>query len=319
MKSKIAKNTQDMIFVTQIFDSGSIASACKTAGLERTTLSRRLKALEERVGVSLFDRSGQCIKLTDVGSAYLKYCYRVRELAEEAESCITGQSMPDFNTLFVLADFEEAGSFLAPVADDFSKSNSGADVVISLLPRPLMKIPDDADLVIQIGGRRQPGIQTHELAMLSRSLWAAPEFLEHHELADNPRVVEELPCIGMSDATDGAENWQLIFEQRTFTVRVLPRFRVPSLVACREACISGLGIANLPDYLCGAALRSGKLRRVLASWCPSALRLTASHHRGGQVRSRIRSFIELCKARDFNSATSVRNRATREVNLSVPG
>lgn len=311
--STIAKNTADMILVTQIFDCGSITAACRTAGLERTTLSRRLKALEERIGVSLFDRSGRTIQLTDSGCAFLRYCYLVRELVQEAEHYVTGGAPRVPGTLNIVADFEEADLFLSPVVSEYSATQPGFEVVISLLPEPLKKLPDEADLAIQMDSKNQPDARTHELAMLPRSVWASPYFVANNKLDDNPRIVEELPCIGISGASNGADSWTLSRENRTITLAVLPRFRLPTLVACRRACISSLGLAILPDYLCQRAHLEGELERVFHDWHPTAVRLTATHHHSGNTLTRIRSFVTFCKSRDFNPTVE------RSVPQSLPG
>ncbi len=301
--SATAKNTHDMILITQVFDCGGISAACRTAGLERTTVSRRLKALEERMGVSLFDRSGRTIRLTDSGSAFLRYCYLVRELVQEAEHYVTGDAPRGSGALCIAADFDEADLFLSPVVSEYSATQPGFDVVISLLPEPLNTIPDDSDLVIQLDSEAQSDVRTHELAMLSRSLWASPDFTSINEVSDNPRIVEELPCIDISDVNNGAHSWTVNNAGRTINLSVLPRFRLPTLTACRQACISSLGFAILPDYLCQKACNEGKLIRVFPSWRPTALRLTATHHHSANTLARIRSFVSFCKSRDFRPTT----------------
>ncbi len=299
MKAAILKNTHDMILVAQIFEFGSISAACEAVGLERTTLSRRLKALEERVGVPLFDRTGKYIQVTDLGSTYLKYCFRVRELVEEAESRVTGRPLLESGVLSVLADFEEAGRFLAPAINEYSTLRPNAEVVITIVPESLQSIPDDADLVIQLGARRQPGVHFHELGALTRSVWAAPALADSRKFDTDPRLVENLPCLGVSDASDGSCTWRLINGDHTIKLAIRPRFRFPSLVACRDACISGLGIAVLPDYLCVGDGEANRLVRVFPDWRPPALLLTAAHHRGGGTPRRTRSFIEFCMRYDF--------------------
>ncbi|MCH9696404.1 MAG: LysR family transcriptional regulator [Gammaproteobacteria bacterium] len=299
MKAAILKNTQDMILVAQIFDSGSITAACQSIGLDRSSLSRRLKELESRVGVPLFDRSGKRIQLTDIGSTYLKYCYSVRELVEEAESRITGRQLIETQILNVLADFEEAGRFLAPAVSLYSSQHANAEVVVTIVPGLQRSIPDDSDLVIQLGARQQPGVRFHELGSLARSIWAAPKLAENADFSGGPHTLKSLPCLGVSDATDGNSRWLLLNELNTVELSILPRFRLPSLVACRDACVSGLGLAILPDYLCADEHKSNRLVRVIPDWRPPALLLTAAHHRSSRTPRRTRSFIVFCKEHNF--------------------
>ena len=302
MKKPIAVNSQDMVIVAQVFESGSISAACKTVGLERTSLSRRLRELERRVGVQLFDRSGKNIRLTDVGSKYLVYCDRVRELVEEAETCVTGRQFRDHGVLSIVADFEEAGLYLASAVNRYVSHHPRSQVVTTLSQTTLTAVPESADLLIQIAARRQPGTCYVELGMLSCSLWASPGHLSEARYGDDPGREPDLAALGITDASDGLARWRLGSEDKRLDLDIRLRFRFATLVACRDACVGGLGVALLPDYLCAAAAAEGTLQRAFPDWRPRPLPLTAAHDRGDHVPRRILSFLEFCRCSDLGES-----------------
>ncbi len=287
----ISKNTRDMVLVAQVFESGSISAASLATGLERTSLSRRLRTLERRLSVALFDRSGQRIQATDVGKDYVEFCFRVRELVNEAESFLKGPRREKSEILRIVADFEEPGRLLAPIIDKYTASHHKSKVVVTVSGLRLDTMPEDADLVIQAGARRRPDAQFYDLGTLSRSIWASPDFLATMEKPRHPSDIEDVAYIGLADPTDGTTVLRLSNGASTIGVALLPRFRLPSLAACREACEASLGFAVLPDFLCRDAEARGKVTRVIPEWRPSSIQLTAAHHRSGLAPRRIRSFI----------------------------
>lgn len=291
-KANTAKHTADMILVAQVFESGSITAACESTGLERTSISRRLGALESRVGVPLFDRSGNRIRPTAAGNTFLGYCRRVRELVLELDSVMSGRLEQTSRILTVKADFDEAIELLAPAIRLFLKNHSDADVTFTQLDHPVSAVPDDTDLILQLDSPRQPDAETHLVATLSRSIWGSPGLLNDDLPVVSPHELSRFSIIGVAGPEDAERTWHLKRNDQTVNLHIVERLRYPSMADCRDACIAGLGIAMLPDYLAVGALESGRLVRIAADWSTSGIPLTASHPRSLRTASQVCSLIE---------------------------
>ncbi len=82
------------IFV-KVVDAGSFTGAAKSLGLPKSTVSRKITQLEERLGVRLLQRTTRTLSLTDTGSAYYNQCSRIIGDVEEANIAVTEmQSTP---------------------------------------------------------------------------------------------------------------------------------------------------------------------------------------------------------------------------------
>jgi DNA-binding transcriptional LysR family regulator len=132
-----------------------------------------LTALEARVGVSLFDRSKQKIRPTEIGSIFVDYCYRVRDIVGELDRVLTGAPDEKARVASVKADFEDASQLLAPVVRGFSETFNGAEVAVTVVSQAITTLPDDVDIAIRIDAQIQPGQRVHDLASLPCSLWAS--------------------------------------------------------------------------------------------------------------------------------------------------
>jgi DNA-binding transcriptional LysR family regulator len=112
-----------------------------------------------------------------------------------------------------------------------------------------------------------PDVAALPVADIHWLLAAAPGHLASH---GEPTRVEELsqrPCVFYRrDPID--DWWTLQSGSQTQRVQVRSRYHVDNPEAVLEACVQGLGVALLPDYLCAQALADGSLVRVLTAWTP---------------------------------------------------
>ena len=74
----------DMLLFTEVVATGAITAAARRLGLRKSTVSRRLSALEERLGSRLLERNTRGLRLTDAGRAYHARCVRIVAEAREA-------------------------------------------------------------------------------------------------------------------------------------------------------------------------------------------------------------------------------------------
>ena len=94
----------------QVATSGSVTAAARALGIPKQTVSRRLSALEEELGVSLLQRNTRRVRLTELGASYALRCQEIARLAEEADRAVKESTSSPQGVLRVTADpvFEEA-------------------------------------------------------------------------------------------------------------------------------------------------------------------------------------------------------------------
>src|SRR5882672_10695905 len=97
----LPRKADDALFFVTIADAGSLARAGRALGMAPSTLSRRLSALEERLGVLLVERTTRVLSLTDVGAAYVERARAMVTALAEAEDVATSYGAIPRGTLRV--------------------------------------------------------------------------------------------------------------------------------------------------------------------------------------------------------------------------
>jgi DNA-binding transcriptional LysR family regulator len=141
-----------------------------------------------------------------------------------------------------------------------------------VLNRPIDPVEEGVDLALRV----RPTIEDSATLVaknfgVSRGLLAAsPELLQRVGPVRTPHELERLDTVAMSAAGDGRTSLRL--EGPDGAVHVLhhvPRYVADDLSSLRFAVLAGIGVGVLPDYMCRADLREGRLVEVLPAWGPT--------------------------------------------------
>ena len=253
------KQVADLALFAKIVQTGGISRCAVDLGMERTTISRRLGALERTLGVKLLDRSPKHIAVTDAGRRCLEQCESLLELARNAQSMATiGSIIADTSPLVIGAPPDVIDRYLEPRLAEFEAANSG----IQIERRPITIWTDEAiesvDLGIALAPLAISGGWTKTIAHLRQSIFASTDYASQHDPVMSPFDLESHDCIVESGDSE-RHSWRFRRKEKTTTVTINSKFVVSSLLEAREATLAGLGISRLPQYLCEPYLRSGRL------------------------------------------------------------
>lgn len=285
------KKTGDMILFARVVEAGTITGGSKKIGLERSTVSRRISSLEERLGVTLLERSTRRLRLTEAGRKYYEHCLKVVEASEDAEAAAKGYQVPPQGILNICAAMSEVESFLSRLIAEFMKEYRGLHVELSLTDKEITHVEDGVDLALCLGPINEPNLVTRRLARVSEALWASPEYLAKNGGVDKPQDLTEHACISHGGVGEQVR-WQFRRGARSVEVNVAPRFRVNGMLSSRQASVAGLGVSLLPKYLCRDASRRGELRMVLPDWSTPDRELLAVYPSSQFLTRKANAFIE---------------------------
>lgn len=253
------RQVADLALFAKIVQTGGISRCAADLGMERTTISRRLGALEKTLGVKLLDRSPKHIAVTEAGRRCLEQCEQLLESAQNAQSLATiGSIIANTSPLVVGAPPDIIDRYLEPQLSAFEAENSG----ISIERRPVTVWTEEAiesvDLGITLAPLRVTGGWTNTIAYVRQSVFASLDYVSSHDPVTSPFDLEEHDCI-LESSDNERYSWR--FEQggKITTVTVKAKYVVSSLLEAREATLAGLGICRLPQYLCEPYLRAGRL------------------------------------------------------------
>jgi DNA-binding transcriptional LysR family regulator len=248
----------DALIFTRVVECHSFTLAAQGLGMQKSTVSRRIALLEERLGVRLLNRTTRKLRLTEVGQAYYERCRQIMLDFAEAEQAVMQLQQEPSGLLRITAPIEFGQLLLGRVLGDFMRQYPQISAEVELTSRPVDPVEEGVDIAILVGQPQDSTLIARKLFETERRLCASPAYLAAH---GTPRTVAELQGHrAILLPHDSPRHWPLLGES-------IPCQRVMAcnnITFAREAALAGAGIAALPSMICEQALSGGRLVQLLA-------------------------------------------------------
>lgn len=255
----------DYAYFAEVVAHGGFAAAGRALREPKSKLSRRIAALEARLGVRLIERSSRRFRVTDVGQAFLERCLAMVAEAEQAAALVAqAQAEPHGRVRFSCPTglVEILMQILPPFLARYPRVRLqlvATDKAVDLIEERI-----DLALRVRVALTTDAALTLRTLGTSARILVAGPALA--NRIPDDPAKLADVPSLGTGDEI-GPIEWHLEHaDGRACRVRHEPRMTCADFTAVRAAAIEGLGVALLPDHICAAALGEGRLVRVLPEW-----------------------------------------------------
>lgn len=278
----------------KVVEAGSFVGAARELDLPKSTVSRRVAALEARLGARLLQRTTRKLSLTDAGRAYYEHAARALAEVDAAERAVTQLAEVPRGKLRVTTPLNFG--FLAPIVADFAIRYPEVEVELVGTDRVIDLIEEGFDLAIRAGKLRDGSLVGRRIGALERYLVASPGYVKRHGRPKQPEDLRDHECLIFGGSSDGA-TWKLVRGGQTRTVRVTGRLVVNDFEFLDEAARRGLGLALLPVHRCADDLRDGTLVRVLPDWCAPGQPLSAVYPSARHLAPKVRAFLDHLGAR----------------------
>ena len=242
-------------------EAGSLTAAGERLGISQSAVSRQISALEEQLGVSLFQRHARGLVLTDAGHTLHHSTMDMASAAQSAHAALRDQQDVAQGDLVVTAPVAFGSTWLVPRLGNFI--NSHPDMRIDLRlddgeTYDLLKL--EAECAIRLWAADKSDLIQRKLGTVATNLYASPEYLKQHGTPRTPQDLDNHRIIGY-----GTENKPLdamSWAQRVGRDDTLPRkatLMVRNVPAMLRAVEAGVGVADLPDYMASAVPRLVKI------------------------------------------------------------
>jgi DNA-binding transcriptional LysR family regulator len=283
---------QVLVF-TRVVQAGSFTAAARALGLPKSTVSRKVAELEERVGARLLQRTTRKLSLTDAGRIYYQHGARIVSEAEAADQAVGRLHSAPRGRLRVTAPVSVAT--LGPVVAEYLRRYPDVTVELVCTDRTVDLIEEGFDVAIRAGRLADSTLVARSLGAVRRLPVAAPGYLRKHGTPRAPRDLERHRAIVFAAGPDPTA-WTLVAGEEQVEVRVAARLAVNDLSMLLDAARAALGIAFMPEQDAAADLAAGRLRRVLPAWCSPEVPLHAVYPSARLLSPNVASFIEVVRA-----------------------
>ena len=237
----MADALQEMSVFSRVVGAGSLSAAARELGISPALVSRRLAALESRLGVRLINRTTRSLNLTVEGARYYDVCTRVLAEIEEADAEVSVGRVEPQGTLKVALPASFGHQHVAPLVPQFAARYPKVQLALSLSDRSVNVMDDGFDVAVCIAHLEDSSLAARRLAPNRRVVCASPAYLETHGV---PRTPEELAQHNCLITSDFASTWDYKApDGRPGAVRVSGRYCCDNWEVLREWALAGLGIA----------------------------------------------------------------------------
>lgn len=282
----------------------SFTRAATALGLPKSTLSRKITALEARLGARLLQRTTRQLHLTDVGAAYYERVCRVVSDLTEAEAAVSEAQAQPRGVLRVTAPPDLGSTVLAWAMPEFSAKYPEVEVVFELSGRFLDLVAEGIDVALRAGKRTDSSLIARPIFSGTFALYASPNYLEAH---GRPESIEDLTRHATVVFGHSPERrWVLTGNGHEHEVLVRGRVAVEDYNYLRLTTVAGAGIALLPTFLVGPDLHFGHLERVLPSFSQSTDTLYVAYPSREFLPAKTRAFVDFVveKFREWDQVSS---------------
>ncbi|SNB72866.1 transcriptional regulator, LysR family [Arboricoccus pini] len=248
-------------------ECSSFARAGRRLGRDPTIVSRRLQALESRLGVRLAERSTRRVTLTEAGRSYLdRIRPLLRELAaadRDAASFARGQPRGHLR-LSLPTSFGRM--WLSPMIAAFLQAHPGVTIEAVLSNRFVDLIGEGFDLAVRLGVLPDSRLVARRLLGRGRLVCAAPDYLARAPALKTPADLRQHACLCYTGKANPTA-WEFLdAEERLVTVPIDGALASDDAEILVDAAVAGLGLVYATEWLVARQLASGLLVRVLTDW-----------------------------------------------------
>jgi DNA-binding transcriptional LysR family regulator len=287
----------DLLIFARVAEAGSFSRAAERIGLPKSTVSRRISLLEERLGERLMLRTTRRLTLTEFGQQLLEHANQVaaevdavKALSEYRQARPSGRlrvSMPsDFATL-LLTDMLAAFVALHPAVS----------LEIDLSPRRVDLLGENFDLAVRMGDLPDDTLlAARRIAVFSAGLYAAPSYLAERGDPASPDDLAQHDALRLLGRNGQTVGWTLICGKQRWEGVPPGRAAANAPDLLINLARAGSGIAAAPDYFAAPSVRRGELRRVLPDWNMPAHTAWVVFPGRRLMPAKTRAFIDMLEA-----------------------
>lgn len=251
----------DVALFVEVARTASFRLAAARLEMPPSTLSRRIAALEARLGVALFARTTRSVALTSAAKPYFERCLEVLAAAERAQAALDGGQQRQAR-MRIAMPVDLGVEILGPLIAAFADQHPGLRVEFDLSSRAVDLLRDPVDLAWRIGKPMDDRVVARKVAEIASGLYAAPDLLRRLPPIIAAQQLTDLPCLDLRTA-QGSMPWQVAAAH--WDAAPGPCVLAANSVAllCRLA-EEGRGIALLPRHMAARGVQARRLMPVLA-------------------------------------------------------
>ena len=226
-----------------------------------SSVSRRIKDLEENLGIELFLRTTRSVSLTDLGVLYLAEIKTALQTIEIADEMCKAQSISPSGTVRITAMPAYAELYVLPAINKMRKLYPDLEFDLNITDQTLSLSSNDADIAIRATSDLPEQVVARRLSKHNFILVASPDFLNQNGKPQTSDDLNRFPVF-MYRTPHGVLNWQAQKNQTWKDVELTPKYVSNHGQSLLDSVVGGQGIALLPSWGVANEISTGQLQEI---------------------------------------------------------
>lgn len=276
------------VFV-KVVEAGSFSGAARRLGMPKATVSAKVARLEQRLGLTLLQRTTRTLRLTEAGEPYFHHCAAAMREVELAEAALQSAAGRPSGVLKVTAPVDVGHALLPRIVHAYAAQYPEVSVELLVTNRLVDLVAEGIDLAIRPAqALKDSSLIAQRFLEMGSNLWASPAYLQRIGILRHPRDLRKAQILRFP-----AQRSLLLTNGRAeFEIAADARLCADDFETLRALLLLGAGIAWLPDFLAAEAAQAGTLVPVLPQWRPKERGALYFAYAGGRYGlPKVKAFI----------------------------
>lgn len=276
-----------------VIEAGGFSAAARRLGLSKAAVSKQISDLESHFGTALLQRSTRRMSATHAGERYYEHCVRLLDDLNDVEAELTHAQSEPSGRLRVSAPVTFGNQVLGPVVCELARNYPRLELQFELSDRFVDLIGENFDAALRIrGGLPDSSLIVRRLCGVARPVCATPGYLKRRGRPKTPADLRNHECLIYTLSTTPFD-WRFNVDGKVTSVRVSGRIQSNNGQFLMAPLLAGHGIASLPEFTVGRAVKEGKVERILSDFPTPDLDLHVVYPASRHQSPKLRAFVDV--------------------------
>lgn len=281
------------VFV-EVVDAQSFTRAARRLGMPATTVSAKIARLEDRLGVTLIQRTTRQLRVTGAGRSYYERCVRALAEIAEGERELAAAAEQPAGLLRITAPADLAQALLTPIVERFLQTYPDVSVDLKITNRHVDLIVEEVDLALRVGPLQDSTLIVRKFVTGRLSLWAAETYLQRHGTPSTSADLAAHHFVSVNVNRSGITLKSPFGEAIDLNIlNMKSRISSDDINNVRTFIQHGCGIGVLPDFIAETPDDFQSLIRVLPDYTSEVVPIFFAYPAQRFVPRAVQAFIEV--------------------------
>jgi len=294
----------------RVVEAGNFSRAADLVNMPKPTLTKLVQQLETHLRTKLLNRTTRRVGVTPDGAAYYERAVALLGDLDELDGSLASSQASPSGRLRVDVGTSLALHILIPALPDFHARYPDIQLDLGVSDRPADLIAENIDCAIRGGDLIDPTLIARRIGEIGLIPCATPSYLQKYGEPQHPTdlATGHMAVCYFSPRTGRRYPFNVTRGEEELDIEIPSALAVNDSTAYVAACLTGIGVGHLPDFMAEEHLASGALRRILPDWTGETIVMHVVYAPNRHLSSRLRVFVDWV-AELFASSNTFRRRA----------